>query len=43
MVTGDVVNDLSALLDDPNVTIHDAKVFVGRVERAGGRNAQAGG
>jgi formate dehydrogenase major subunit len=26
--TGDVVNDLSALVGDPNVTIHEAKVFV---------------
>ena len=32
--TGDVVNDLSALVGDPNVTIHEAKVFVCRVERA---------
>jgi formate dehydrogenase major subunit len=31
--TGDVVNDLSALVGDPNVTIHEAKVFVCRVER----------
>jgi formate dehydrogenase major subunit len=30
---GDVVNDLSALVGDPNVTIHEAKVFVCRVER----------
>jgi formate dehydrogenase major subunit len=26
--TGDVVNDLTALVADPNVTIHEAKVFV---------------
>jgi formate dehydrogenase major subunit len=26
--TGDVVNDLSALVGDPNVSIHEAKVFV---------------
>ena len=32
VVTGDVVNDLSALVGDPNVTIHEAKVFVCRVE-----------
>ncbi len=32
---GDVVNDLSALVGDPNVTIHEAKVFVCRVERVG--------
>jgi len=30
---GDVVNDLSALVGDPNVTIHEAKVFVCRVTR----------
>jgi formate dehydrogenase major subunit len=35
VVTGDVVNDLSSLVGDPNVTIHEAKVFVCRVERAG--------
>jgi formate dehydrogenase major subunit len=33
VVTGDVVNDLSALVGDPNVTIHEAKVFVCRVEK----------
>jgi formate dehydrogenase major subunit len=33
IVTGDVVNDLSALVGDPNVTIHEAKVFVCRVEK----------
>ncbi|MFO0910711.1 MAG: molybdopterin-dependent oxidoreductase [Isosphaeraceae bacterium] len=33
--TGDVVNDLSALVGDPNVSIHEAKVFVCRVERVG--------
>jgi formate dehydrogenase major subunit len=31
--TGDVVNDLSALVGDPNVSIHEAKVFVCRVEK----------
>ncbi len=31
--TGDVVNDLSALVGDPNVSIHEAKVFVCRVDR----------
>jgi len=31
--TGDVVNDLSALVGEPNVTIHEAKVFVCRVDR----------
>ncbi|MCI0458525.1 MAG: molybdopterin-dependent oxidoreductase [Gemmataceae bacterium] len=34
LTRGDVVNDLSALVGDPNVTIHEAKVFVCRVERA---------
>ncbi len=34
VVTGDVVNDLSAMVGDPNVTIHEAKVFVCRVERS---------
>ncbi len=34
VVTGDVVNDLAALVGDPNVTIHEAKVFVCRVEKA---------
>jgi formate dehydrogenase major subunit len=28
VVSGDVVNNLSALVGDPNVTIHEAKVFV---------------
>ncbi len=31
---GDVVNDLSALVGDPNVTIHEAKVFVCSVRKA---------
>ncbi len=30
---GDVVNDLSALVGDPNVSIHEAKVFLCAVER----------
>jgi formate dehydrogenase major subunit len=34
VVRGDVVNDLSALVGDPNVTIHEAKVFVCSVSRA---------
>jgi len=34
VVTGDVVNDLAALVGDPNVTIHEAKVFVCRIEKA---------
>jgi formate dehydrogenase major subunit len=34
LVTGDVVNDLSALVGDPNVSIHEAKAFVCSVEKA---------
>jgi formate dehydrogenase major subunit len=33
LTTGDVVNNLSALVGDPNVTIHEAKVFVCNVQR----------
>jgi formate dehydrogenase major subunit len=33
VTTGDVVNNLSALVGDPNVTIHEAKVFVCNVQR----------
>jgi formate dehydrogenase major subunit len=31
---GDVVNDLSAMVGDPNVSIHESKAFVCRVEKA---------
>ena len=34
VVTGDVVNDLSALVADPNVSIHESKAFVCSVEKA---------
>ena len=34
VVTGDVVNELTALVGDPNVTIHEGKAFVCRVEKA---------
>jgi formate dehydrogenase major subunit len=34
VVTGDVVNELSALVADPNVTIHEGKSFVCSVEKA---------
>jgi len=34
IVTGDVVNDLTALVADPNVTIHEGKAFVCNVEKA---------
>ena len=30
----DVMNDLSLLVGDPNVTIHEAKAFVCNVEKA---------
>jgi formate dehydrogenase major subunit len=33
LTTGDVVNNLSALVGDPNVTIHEAKVFVCNVQK----------
>jgi formate dehydrogenase major subunit len=33
VTTGDVVNNLSALVGDPNVTIHEAKVFVCNVTK----------
>jgi formate dehydrogenase major subunit len=33
LTTGDVANNLSALVGDPNVTIHEAKVFVCQVTR----------
>jgi len=32
--TGDVVNDLTALVADPNVSIHEGKAFVCNVEKA---------
>jgi formate dehydrogenase major subunit len=34
LTTGDVVNNLSALVGDPNVTIHEGKVFVCQVSKA---------
>jgi formate dehydrogenase major subunit len=34
VVTGDVVNDLSLLVGDPNVAIHEGKAFVCNVEKA---------
>ncbi len=34
VVVGDVVNDLTALVGDPNVSIHEGKAFVCQVERA---------
>jgi formate dehydrogenase major subunit len=35
LTTGAVVNNLSALVGDPNVTIHEAKVFVCQVRKGG--------
>jgi hypothetical protein len=32
LVTGDVVNTLSALVADPNVSIHESKAFMCQVE-----------
>ena len=32
--TGDVVNNLTALVGDPNVNIHEAKVFVCNVAKS---------
>jgi formate dehydrogenase major subunit len=34
IVTGDVVNELTSLVGDPNVTIHEGKAFVCNVEKA---------
>jgi formate dehydrogenase major subunit len=34
VVTGEVTNDLSAMVADPNVSIHEGKAFVCNVERA---------
>jgi formate dehydrogenase major subunit len=34
LVTGDIVNELTPLVGDPNVTIHEGKVFVCNVEKA---------
>jgi formate dehydrogenase major subunit len=33
IAVGDVVNNLSALVGDPNVSIHEAKVFVCNVSK----------
>lgn len=40
LARGDVVNDISALVADPNVSIHEGKVFSGNL-RAGRRSAPA--
>ena len=34
LATGDIVNELSSLVGDPNVTIHEGKAFVCNVEKA---------
>jgi len=33
IAVGDVVNNLSAMVGDPNVSIHEAKVFVCNVSK----------
>jgi hypothetical protein len=35
LVTGDVVNDLSPMVGDPNVSIHEGKTFVCNIARDG--------
>jgi formate dehydrogenase major subunit len=34
LVTGDVSNDLTAFIGDPNVSIHEGKAFVCNIEKA---------
>ena len=34
LVTGDVVNNLTAMVGDPNVSIHESKAFICEVEKA---------
>jgi formate dehydrogenase major subunit len=34
LVVGDAANELTALVGDPNVSIHEAKAFVCNVEKA---------
>ena len=34
IVTGDAVNELTSLVGDPNVSIHEGKAFVCNVEKA---------
>jgi len=36
VVTGDIVNELTALVGDPNVTIHEGKAFVCNIEKLSG-------
>jgi formate dehydrogenase major subunit len=36
LVTGDIVNELTPLVGDPNVTIHQGKAFVCNIERVDG-------
>jgi len=33
-VTGDVVNDLTAMVGDPNVSIHESKALVCNIKKA---------
>jgi formate dehydrogenase major subunit len=41
IIQGDVVNDLTALVGDLDVTIHEAKVFVCRLAKASGPGGRA--
>ena len=34
LVKGEIVNELTALVGDPNVTIHEGKAFVCNIEKA---------
>jgi formate dehydrogenase major subunit len=43
IVTGDVVNELTALVADPNVSIHEGKAFVCNVTRLSGATAPGAG
>jgi len=35
VASGDVTNNLTALVGDPNVSIHEAKVFTCNIEKGG--------
>jgi formate dehydrogenase major subunit len=34
LAVGDVINNLTPMTGDPNVTIHEAKAFLANLERA---------
>jgi formate dehydrogenase major subunit len=40
VVTGDIVNELTALVGDPNVTIHEGKAFVCNIEKGDGETGR---